>query len=1044
MKRILLISFVLMSSLIGGAWAQQTVSGKVTSGTDGEGLPGVSVRVKGTSTGVTTDLDGKYRLQVPEDAETLVFSFVGFLTEEVQVGNRSVVDVELMEDIKQLQEVIITANAIEREKRELGYSVATVEGEEFTKARDANLLNSLSGKVAGVRITQQSGTPGGSSKILIRGANSLTGNNEPLFVVDGMPISNSAFNGTRGDIISGGADVGSRAGDINPDDIESMTVLKGASATALYGSRAANGAIIITTKRGKKNRPATVSVNSSLRFDKPLKLPQYQNEYGPGDFGEYDDNLSAGWGPKISEVQNQTFEDFKGDDVRLQAYPDNVENWYETGVTLINSVGVSGGTEKNDYRLGYTHLDQTGIVPESGLKRNTIALNAGSRFSDKISSRISVNYVRTQGFGRPRQGGNNPNILSSLVHYIPRTLSMEDLRNNIVDEAGNAIGQNTNNTVNNPFWVARRNPVKNTVERVFGNAQIGYDPFDWLNITGRAGTDFYTENRSNIVSKGTLNLINGQFINTELFSREVQTDLIATATKNVNDDIVLKGIIGHQVNQRTTRRTIVDAQSLSVAGLYNYANAESTSPTNFSSIRRLYGMYFDLGLDYRNYLFVNVTGRNDWSSTLPEANNSYFYPSISSSFIFTDAFNISNNILTLGKLRANYANVGNDTDPYNLAFTYQPLADIFTQFLPFNTYPHGGQLAFTGPLVIPPGDNLVPENQISWEIGTELQFFKGRIGLDATYYSTITEDQILAVSIPQSTGFESKRINAGSISNRGIELMLNVNPLSPNSPLQWNVQLNYGKNKQSVDELAPGLEEFALTSGFSGLSVRAEPGQAFGLYGNGWARDSVSGKVIINPATGLRVAGSGRQRMGDIYPEWTLGVNNNFSYKGINVSFLVDVRQGGVLWSNTVQALRGSGLAEETLVNRGQVFVDEGVIENEDGTFSENNVPVQSMQQFWTNYTNGSLTESGVFDASFVKLREVRIGYSLLPKWIAKTPFSKIDIGIEGRNLWIIKDHVPHIDPEVNFFGPGLTGEGVEFNSVPSARSLGFNLRFTL
>src|SRR5690606_2582540 len=589
-------------------------------------------------------------------------------------------------------------------------------------------------------------------------------------------------------------------------------------------------------------------------------------------------NFNNGWGPKISEVLDQDFETFTGGTERLQAYPDNVKDFYETGVTLINSIAFSDGTDEGDFRIGFTNLKQTGTVPESELSRNSLAFNAGRKFGKGFSVRSSINYVRTASEGRPAQGSNNPNIIASLINGIPRTYNIEDLRNNVVDENGQAIGLNLNNTINNPYWVKKNNKFTNDVERVFGNVQLNYDPLDWLNITGRIGTDKFNENRRTVVRKGTLNSLNGSFDTRELFNREINTDLIITVNKDINENFSFTGILGHNVNQRSYRRSRVQANNLNVDLLYNYANAQVTSPTNSSSLRRLYGVYADLGIGYNNYLFLNVTGRNDWSSTLPSNNNSYFYPSVSTSFIFTDAFDIASNILSYGKLRANYANVGSDTDPYQLDFQYFPLADIFTQFVDNNTYPHGGQTAFGAADAIPAGQALKPPNQVSWEVGTELQFFDGRLMLDATYYSTITNNQILNIDIAQSTGFDAKTVNAGEVSNKGVEILLSGTPIRLSNSLNWTIDFNFAKNKQRVEELAEGLEEFALTSGFSGLSVRAQKGETFGLYGAGWKRDP-NGNVIINPNTGLREVGD-RIRLGDIYPEWTLGINNTVSYKG--------------------------------------------------------------------------------------------------------------------------------------------------------------------
>ena len=1037
---LLLVIFVIGLQSI---WAQtKEISGTVTSADDGSSIPGVSVSVKGTTLGTITDLDGYYVINIPQDAQTLVFSFVGMQPQEIQATG-STINVVMKSDVVDVSEVIVTANAITREKRELGYAVTSVDGTETTKARDANVLNSLSGKVAGVRITQQSGTLGGSSKILIRGANSLGGNNQPMFVIDGVPLSNSGYNGSRNDIIAGGVDVGNRASDINPDDIASLTVLKGAAATALYGSRAKDGAIIITTKRGKQGgKKISISINSSLRFDNVLKLPDLQNEYGPGSYGIYNLNSQNGWGPKISEVQDQKFENFLGNDVTLQAYPDNVKDFYETGVSTINSVAFTGGGADNDFRLSYTNLNQTGVVPNTSLDKNTISFNAGKTFSDKLSARTSFSYVRTMGDGKPAQGSNNVNVLGSIISGLPRTLDINLLKDNVFDENGAYLSPNGKNA-NNPYWITQYNKFENTVDRFFGAASFSYKPFAGFEITERVGSDLYTEWRRQVTRKETFGNLKGSFFVNNLYSREINNDLMASFTKeNVIEGLNFKMLVGHNINQRDWRRESVTNSDLIVDQLYNFGNAETTSTENFNSVRRLWGVYYDMTLGYKNMLFLNATGRNDWSSTLPTNNNSYFYPSFSAGFIFTELMQ-PNDILTYGKVRANYANVGSDEDPYQLDFQYYPSTDYFIQYLDAGTFPHGGVLAYEGPAVIPPGNALKPQNQKSYEFGAELKFFNNRLGLDVTYYNALTEDQIVAISIPQSTGYTSKKINAGAVRNEGYEATLWVRPIKLKNSFMWDVNVNFSSNKNSVEKLAPNLNEYILTSGWSGLQIKAVPGETIGMYGTGWKRDP-DGNVVINETTGYREV-TDNVRLGDVYPDWTMGISNTFSFKGLTLDLLVDVRQGGVIYSNTTSDLRYSGLAKETLAHRGETIVDKGVNEITDGdgnvSYVENTTPVKSVQDYWQKYSLTANTEANVFDASYIKLREVTFSFDLPKNLMNKTFIQSATIGLEGRNLLIIKDHVPHVDPEANFFGTSLMGEGVEFSSVPSTRSWGFNLK---
>lgn len=1024
--------------------AQEQITGKIRSGNDNQPLPGVSVSIKGTTVGTATDAQGNYRLttNLPANA-VLVFSSIGFKPQEIAVGNRRTIDLVMDEEIRALSEVVVTAVGIERGKAGLGYAVGTLNNQELTKAREANVVNALAGKLPGVVVTNQSGTAGGSSRIVIRGVRSFGGDNQPLFVVDGVPISNSNFNGNfANDRINGGNDIGNRASDINPDDIATISVLKGAAATALYGSRAKDGAVVITTKRGSQKKKSTVAYSASLRFDSPLRLPDFQNDYAGGTNGKYDNTnpIISGWGPKIS---GQKVRLFSGDSTKLQAYPNNVKDFFETGRTTIHNLSFGSANEQGDFRLGFTQLQQTGIIPNNTSTRHTISLNGGIKLPNNFNARVGMNYVRTNNKGLPAQGGNNANVIVSNLYGLSRTFDTGELRN-YIDEFGRqkALDKFTNN----PYWLTNENISSILIERMFGFAQVGYTPFNWLDVTYRLGTDFFQDYRERRVRKGTIGIQEGSLAIGEYFNREINSDLIITATKSLNDNLSLKGIFGHNINQRTIRRFDNTSQNLTIDGLYNTVNATANTPVNFNSIRRLYGVYADLGVSYKDFLFLNATGRNDWSSTLPVNNHSYFYPSISSSFIFTEALKMDSKVLSYGKIRANFAQVGSDEAPYQLNFLYTPVPDIYVQFLPRNTLPittpNGTVQAFAGPNTVPP-PNLRPQKQNSLEFGTEIQFFNGRLGLDLTYYNTITSDQIISIAIPQSTGYGARRDNVGKVQTRGIEVLITATPIKMASGFKWDMSLNFSRNTQKVLALAPGLNEFNLLGGFNGVQIKAEPGKAFGLYGTDWDRDTLSGKAIINPNTGLRAVSSTTKRLGNIFPDFTMGIQNNFSYKGLNVSFLIDIRQGGKIYSGTTYVLRNAGLAAETAANREGTFVDDGVLKNPDGTFRPNDVPVTSMQAFWQNYSAGNVTSSNLFDAGFVKLRELRVAYQFPQALLQRTPFGLLEVGIEGRNLWLIKSKIPHIDPEASVFGSGVVGDGYEFNNIPSTRSIGFNVRVT-
>lgn len=1033
------------------AFAQtRAVTGKITSA-DGKPVQYASVVVKGSNNGVSADESGEFTIQAAPNA-TLVISASGYQSSEVTIGDRTNLAVSL-QTASALGEVVVTAMGISRATKSLGYSTTTIKGDEILKAREPNVINSLEGKVAGVKITTQSGTTGGSSKVVIRGVNTLNniatpGNGQPIFVIDGLPIDNSTIqintvNPTAANPTPQGSvavDFGNRGGDLNSDDIETITVLKGASATALYGARAKDGAIIITTKKGRRGQ-ASVSLNSSFRMDKALKLPAFQNEYAQGNQGVYNIANTNGWGPKISDVQDRTFPDFLGRQVTLKAYPNNVKDFYQTGHTYINSVSFEGGGESGDYRFSYTNTKESGIIPSEEFIRNNIAFNAGRNLVKGLDIRTSINYSRSNSNGKPLQGANNQSAIQSIIVGLPRTVDIHELEANVVDPVTKQqITLTPGRTGNNPYWVVRNNLVGNTVDRIFGNAIVTYKPFNWLTISDNVGTDFYYEYRKGVTRPGTVGALTGNFFTANLYNQIINNDLLLTTSHQLTKDIGLKVILGHNVNEVSYRREQADAQGLTVDSLYTFANASAVSTNNATNKRRLVGVYGDVGLSYKDYLFLNITGRNDWSSTLPKGNNSYFYPSVSSSFVFSELLP-KLSWLNYGKLRGSWANVGSDAAAYQLAFAYLTLPSAFVQYNLNIQFPFNGVNAFITPNSLP-NANLLPQNQVYFDFGADMKMFNNRISLDVTYYNAKTNDQIINLNVPRSTGFFNKVVNAGSIQNKGIEVTLGLVPVRSKNII-WNVDLNFSKNKQT-SQLPSEINSLTLQGGFSGLTIKTKSGQPFAIWGTAWQRDSL-GNIVIDPATGLRKTVAD-QNLGNTAPDWNMGINNTLTYKGVSLSFLVDIREGGVLFSNTTSILRSTGLAAETAINRDKVIIDKGVVlDAASGKYIPNTIPVQSMQDFWTQFQTSN-TEANIFNASYVKLREVRLSYRIPAAFLTRhVNFIKgLELGFEGRNLWIIKSYVPNIDPEVNVFGAGSLGEGLEFYSVPSSRSFGANLRIKI
>ena len=1022
--------------------AQRTVSGKVTD-ESGEGLPGVNVLIKGTTTGTQTDLDGNFRLSV-EDGATLVFSYVGFDTQEVEVGARTTIDVALG-GATELQEVVVTAAGIQRETRTLGYAVSTIGGEELVKAPEPNVINSLSGKIAGVQVRGGNGGLGSASRIQIRGIRTLNtqASSQPLFVVDGVPIGNQ--NIVSGSGISGAFDPGNALGDINAADIENITVLKGANAAALYGNRARNGVIVINTKRGKKssdNSPS-ISVNSTTRFDNVLVTPDYQNQFSGGTNGVYNDTFLDGWGERL---EGQVRTNYQGLDESLVAQENIYDQYFQTGTMFLNSVNISNANDVSDFRLGLTSLNQTGIAPGSQLDRYTIAINAGTKFNDVWSARFGGNYVATKNIGQVGSGSNTPLAAVGNVQGLPVNTNLDDYLFGAGNQDSTELLSNgyprLNNFNDSPWYTAEQTQAEQDVERFYGFAQIQAQATDWLNILGRVGMDSRNDNRFRAVPVGTLGAEDGSFLNDRLISRQLTTGLLATANFDLNEDLSLQAIVGHEYNSRTFERLTINGQGLNIPGLYAPGNATSI-PTSDDNTQRFYGAYGDVTLTYKGWATLNVTGRNDWSSTLPAEERSFFYPSVSTSFVFTDAFNIQNNIINYGKVRASWARVGSDTQPYQLAFNYFPVTNIRGQFGQGNTAPFLGQALFRASNQIPP-QALTPEFTNSLEVGFDGEFWDGRIEVDFTYYDIETTDQILAVPTAEATGFGSKLVNFGDVENKGFELALTINPLR-DGPVNWSTTFNFMENRFRVTRLPEGVDEVTIANSFSGFAVEATVGEDLGLTATTWARDSLSGRPLIDPTTGLRRAGE-TERVGNVNPDWNLGINNTITYKGIRLGFLIDIRKGGSILAGTTRNLRNLGLAAETAAGRTGSIVDtEGVIvvsTNADGTnvVRDNDVAV-TPEQFWTNYSSSTVLESSIFDASFVKLREVVLSYSLPASVIGKTPFKSITVGFEARNVALLWARTQHIDPEASLFQATSPAAGSEERfGVPSTRSVGFNI----
>lgn len=1050
MKNLLLLVAAIFLSL-NLAWAQSRVSGTVTD-ENGEPIEGVTVQVKGTTVGIFTDGQGKYTLNVPEKGEILVFSFIGKSNQEIAIDGRTSIDIEMSSDELFLDEVVVTALGISRDKKALGYSVQDVKGEDLEKARDGNVVNTLSGKIAGVQITSSSGNVGSSSRIVIRGNASIGGNNQPLFVVNGVPIDNGTYYNDQG---YGGVDYGNAAMDINPEDIESVSVLKGPNAAALYGSRAANGVVLITTKSGKNAQKGLgITYSGNFGFSNPLILPNYQNEFGQGsgqqfnyvdgNYGGLNDGVDESWGPAFNTSINendgidndgdgqvdeagegQLLDQYQGAQQPWVPQPDNIKDLFQTGVSITNNVSISANSEKVYSRLSFTNMNQTGMVPNTDLRRTSFNVSFGANLSDKLSTEGNVTYTQTASDNRPGTGYAGDNIMQQTI-WSGRQIDINDLRENwqTRDEFGRNYNWN-HSYQNNPFFTLYKNVKPQRRDRITGFYAIKYQLTDWLRIKGRVGDDLYRENRKRIFAKETKDYPNGRFEEDNFFVNELNADVLLTGDFNLGDDLQLTVNAGANHLVRRYERNSVTVQALTVPEIYNVSNANG-NPINsaFVSDKVINSVYGMASLSFKDFLYLDVTGRNDWSSTLPVDNNSYFYPSVNLGFVLSDAVALPG-FIDFAKIRGGWAKVGSDTDPYQLNAVYGA-----------NTA-WNGVPSFTLSNQLAPA-NLTPEFTTSIEIGAELKFFQNRLGLDVTYYQAATDNQILAVDAAPSTGFTSQLINAGTIDNKGIEAMLNITPVRSTN-FSWDIFVNFAKNSSEVRDLPEGVDAIRLGRYWS-LDLEAREGQPYGNFYGFSATYDDAGNLMLSG--GLPIREATPSVLGNITPDWVGGFRNSFRYKNVNLSFLLDVRKGSDIFSMTYMFGRYAGVLEESLEGRMTAdeikngYVYEGVDADNGGP---NTTPMDA--ETWNVFYYQSIGghDRSVFDGSFIKLREVILGIDLPSSIISKTPFGKLSVGAYGRNLALLLSNVPHIDPETAF-GNGNNIMGFEFGQTPTARTIGFTV----
>ena len=1027
------------------AYAQQsTIIGKVIS-SNGNPLQAVTVSTNSKISKVSsmTNTNGEYRISVPTDATSLIFSYVGMETVTQKISGQNVINIKMNDVSGQLDEVVVTALGIKREARSLSYSQQGMDVSTMTEAPTTNIVNSLSGRVAGVQVTPPS-TSTGSARIVIRGNNSITGNNQPLFVVDGIPIDNEP--GDQSVTVSGNTnlDYGNTAANINPEDIQSIVVLKGPNAAALYGSRAANGAILITTKKSAANGKFRVSFNSNSTFQSITEFPDYQNSYGAGNSFKLDGSGATNNPQRIPDerVWYQSWgapflsQQVIGINGNVKSYlpePNNVNDFYQTAALLTNSVIFEGGDSKNNYRFSYTNFTGNSVVPDlNDVKRQNIDFRLLNTFTKWLDLDSKITYINEKVSNRQYTNESTSNPINQ-YSYMVRDDQISQMKQ-YIDVNGNEI--NTHRSFENPFWISHENPNQDIKNQILGsfNANVKFN--HWLKLTAKFGTEMYWWNGYTFNNKGSLVNPNGSMGTFNNTLQNINADVILFANNKIGN-ISVNSFIGAGNFSTSVNKNTQKISSLIQPGLVNLSNSSDfPMVSQFSSKKIINSIYGSTSFGYKNYLFMDITARNDWSSTLPVANNSYFYPSIGGSFVFTDAIKgFPKNIISFGKLRASYAVVGNDTKPYQLVSTYS-----------FTGIYNGQAYSTLSPTFYNP--DLKPEKTGSQEYGIDVSFLKNRVSFDATYYKSATTNQIITAQVTPTSGFTSRYYNAGEIDNSGLELSLSGIPIKTKN-FAWNLSVNYAKNHSLVKSLIGGVNSFLLNTWYGNTNVFAEVGQPYGIIrGRAWAHDSLGRKLVL--ATGLPETVSNAY-LGNSLPDWTGGISNSFRYKNFSLSFLIDIRKGGKFYSGTYKREQLSGAIASTLAGRDDYYLHSyiygeakanltGGFIYKDAVFDNgmpNNVYVSPQSSgFSTN------EEMQMFDASYVKLREVVIGYGLPASLFKKIFISNARISLSGRNLWTIFKKSPRgLDPESSVTSGN--GQGIEQGSLPIYSTYGVNLNLS-
>lgn len=1055
--RYLVILPLLLLGSIKAFGQNATLQGTVTDANTGEALPGANVYIQELNRGTATNADGEYQFtNVPVGGYLLQVTFVGYnrSSENIQVqSGTNTVDIKLEASSLELDDIVVTALGVKREQRSIGYAVQEVDGEDLARARETNMVSALAGKMAGVQISSSSGQPGAASRIVIRGNTSFLGNNQPLFVVDGIPISNAEDDNAGGPTVFQGGTT-NRALDIDPSIIKDVTVLKGASATALYGSRASAGAVIITTKGGSGVSGTRINVGSRVGWSDAI-IDGFQDTYLQGQNGYYLNGLplnrggyvepgavnnqgtpltnpqtTLSWGPAKDNLSQQVLDDLGG----VPTYNPR-KDFYRSGFSFDKNLSIAGGAESLNYFLSAGNLDQQSIIPNSKLNRTSLMAKFGGKLGEDLTVQSSVNYIRTKNYWLSEGNGSRTYLYG--LNFTPISFDISDYQYEDGTQRNFATG------FNNPLWLTQNNGYTSFVDRFIASTEATYNVTDWISIAERIGIDTYVDARKEQVNIGTVSRPNGSMYDQKINRTEVNSDFTINFDRNINRDIGFNGLVGNNINTRFYKNDFLRGENLNIPGFYNISNASVVTGDETREDVRLVSLYGQATLDYQDFVYLTLTARNDWSSTLPKDNNSYFYPSASLGFVFTDAFTevFRNTFLDYGKVRASLSQIGSDAPAYSLSTNYVQANPGDGQRgninFPFNGF-NGYQL--TNVLGNP---DLKPEISTEYEFGLELRMLQNRARVDFAYYNRSTKDQIFSVPVSPGTGYSSRLVNAGELKNYGVELTLAGSPIETQN-FRWDMQLNYTRNTSEVVKLSEGVDNIFL-AGFTSPQIRILPEKnGYGvIWGTRYDRTDKDrypnlpeGQLLIDD-NGYPILASDLGSIGQVQPDWTANLRTTFRYRGLSLSALFDMVQGGDILNFDLFYTLYYGTAQIT-ENRGDSYVWEGVNAN---TGQPNTTAVTRDGDYYRGFFRQSY-ENYVEDGSYLKLRELSLSYSLPVRLLAKTPLRSAEITATGRNLWINTDF-SYGDPEGSLFGSG-NGQGFYHMVTPSTRSYSLSLRLGL